>query len=100
MGTMPPTRPMVGQPGHTAMAYELFTALIERADPFSTPMPAFKPGMKGNEDFANPNPGVETRTITLDPGDTLAGAIEDVGVSSADANAVVVALGKDFNPRA
>ena len=100
IGTMPPTRPMVGQPNHTAMAYELFTALIERADYFSTPMPAFHPGMKGNEDFANPNPGVETRTITLYPGDTLAGAIEDVGVPPADANAVVVALGKDFNPRA
>jgi len=55
---------------------------------------------EANADNANPNPGVENRTVTLDAGDTLAGMLEDVGISAQDANAVVAALGKDFNPRA
>ena len=48
---------------------------------------------------SHPNPGVEQRTVTLDSGDTLAGMLEDVGISSQDANAVVAAMGKNFNPR-
>src|SRR5262249_52308791 len=44
-------------------------------------------------------PDVETRSVTLDAGDTLAGAMEDAGVSATDANAVITALGKGFNPR-
>jgi len=50
-------------------------------------------------DNANPNPGVETHTITLDSGDTLAGALEDAGISSADANSAIAALGNVYNPR-
>jgi murein DD-endopeptidase MepM/ murein hydrolase activator NlpD len=52
-----------------------------------------------NADNANPNPGVESRTVTLDAGDTLAGMLEDVGISAQDASAVVTAMGKDFDPR-
>jgi murein DD-endopeptidase MepM/ murein hydrolase activator NlpD len=48
---------------------------------------------------ADANPGVENRTITLDSGDTLAGALEDAGVSADDANAAVAAMSKVFNPR-
>src|SRR5262249_24409931 len=58
-----------------------------------------KPG-EDTEDQANAAPDVETRIVTLERGDTLAGSMEDVGVSSADANAVILALGKDFDPRA
>ena len=47
-----------------------------------------------------PIPGVENRTVTLDAGDTLAGMLEDVGISAQDANAVVAAMGKNFDPRA
>ena len=63
------------------------------------PAPGAKPA-EDNEDAANAAPDVETRIVTLDRGDTLAGAMEDVGVSSADANSVIAALGKDFDPRA
>ena len=50
--------------------------------------------------MGNPNPGEDSRTITLDRGDTLAGALEDQGISAADANAAISAMGKDFNPHA
>ena len=45
------------------------------------------------------NPGVETHTMTLESGDTLAGALEDAGVSAADANAAIAALATVYNPR-
>ncbi len=43
--------------------------------------------------------GVETKTITLDPGDTLVGALTDAGVSDDDASAAVVALSKAYEVR-
>ncbi|HWA03838.1 MAG TPA: M23 family metallopeptidase [Rhizomicrobium sp.] len=43
--------------------------------------------------------GVETRTITMDRGDTLAGALEEAGISASDATAAVAALEKVFSPR-
>ena len=43
---------------------------------------------------------MESRSVTLESGDTLAGVLEDTGISAQDANAAVAALGKDFNPRA
>ena len=48
---------------------------------------------------SNPNPGIETHTVTLDSGDTLAGALEDSGISADDANAAIAALAKVINPR-
>ncbi|HEY7978816.1 MAG TPA: M23 family metallopeptidase [Rhizomicrobium sp.] len=48
---------------------------------------------------ATEDSGVETRTITMDPGDTLVGALTDAGVSDDDANAAVVALSKNFEVR-
>lgn len=48
---------------------------------------------------AQETPGVESRTITMDRGDTLAGALEAAGISSDDANAAVVALEKVFKAR-
>jgi murein DD-endopeptidase MepM/ murein hydrolase activator NlpD len=47
----------------------------------------------------NANPGVETHTMTLESGDTLAGALEDAGISAADANAAIAALAEVYNPR-
>jgi murein DD-endopeptidase MepM/ murein hydrolase activator NlpD len=91
VGTLPITRPMVS-PGRSSLPYALFTKLIRASEP-QTPQDA-------NADNANPNPGVESRTVTLDAGDTLAGMLEDVGISREDANAVVSAMGKDFDPRA
>ncbi|MBV9063782.1 MAG: hypothetical protein JOY77_12765, partial [Alphaproteobacteria bacterium] len=43
---------------------------------------------------------VDTRTITLDRGDTLVGALVDAGVSQSDANAVILALAHVFDPKA
>jgi murein DD-endopeptidase MepM/ murein hydrolase activator NlpD len=45
------------------------------------------------------NPGVETHTMTLESGDTLAGALEDAGISANDANAAIAALANVYNPR-
>jgi len=44
--------------------------------------------------------GTDTRTITLDRGDSLVGALTDAGVSNDDANAVILALAKVYDPRA
>jgi murein DD-endopeptidase MepM/ murein hydrolase activator NlpD len=91
VGMMPGTRPMVA-PGRSSLPYALFTKLIHASEPQV-------PTQNDNADNANPNPGVEQRTVTLDAGDTLAGMLEDVGISSQDANAVVAAMGKNFSPR-
>ena len=82
MGMMPVDRPMVA-PGRSSLPYALFTKLIRASEPQEA---------ADNSDNANPNPGVESRTVTLDSGDTLAGMLEDVGISAQDANAVVAAI--------
>lgn len=43
--------------------------------------------------------GIDTRTITMDAGDTLAGALTDAGIDSQEANAAIVALRKVYDPR-
>jgi len=91
VGMMAVSHPMVA-PGRSSLPYALFMKLVRASEPQSP--------QEANADNANPNPGVENRTVTLDAGDTLAGMLEDVGISAQDANAVVAALGKDFNPRA
>ena len=48
---------------------------------------------------AEDDSGVETKTITMDPGDTLVGALTDAGVSDDDASAAVVALAKSYDVR-
>jgi len=90
MGTMPVDRPMVA-PGRSSLPYALFMKLVRASEPQI---------VNDNSDNANPNPGVESRTVTLDAGDTLAGMLEDVGISAQDANAVVAAMGKNFDARA
>lgn len=44
-------------------------------------------------------PGIDSRTITLDSGDTLAGALTDAGVSVDEANDAMIALRKVYDPR-
>ncbi|HEX4272469.1 MAG TPA: M23 family metallopeptidase [Rhizomicrobium sp.] len=91
VGMLPVTRPMVA-PGRASLPYALFMKLVRASEPQATVQ-------NDNSDNANPNPGVEQRTVTLDAGDTLAGMLEDVGISGEDANAVVAAMEKNFNPR-
>jgi len=93
VGTLPVSSPVVSTT-HIPLTYELFLRLLK----VGSNMPRLEAAPEA--DHANGDPGVETRTVTLDPGDTLAGALEDTGISPQDANAAVAALGKDFNPRA
>jgi murein DD-endopeptidase MepM/ murein hydrolase activator NlpD len=95
LGTLPVSHPMVA-PGRSSLPYALFMKLIRAGEASGQNQSA----LPDNSDNANPNPGVENRTVTLDRGDTLAGMLEDVGISATDANAVVTAMGKDFDPRA
>ncbi|HEU0096524.1 MAG TPA: M23 family metallopeptidase [Rhizomicrobium sp.] len=90
IGMMTISHPMVA-PSRSSLPYALFMKLVRASEPQSA--------QEANADNANPNPGVESRTVTLDAGDTLAGMLEDVGISAADANAVVAAMGKGFDPR-
>ncbi len=92
VGMMPSDHPMVA-PGRSSLPYALFMKLIRASEPQA-------PADNSDNANPNPNPGVESSTVTLDSGDTLAGMLEDVGISAQDANAVVAALGKGFNPRA
>ncbi len=89
MGTMPGASPKVGIPSHIPLSYELFRLIRNGGvEPAPAPPPE-----------ADANPGVETRTVTLDAGDTLAGMLEDVGISDTDANAAIQALRQQADPR-
>ncbi|HEY2033106.1 MAG TPA: M23 family metallopeptidase [Rhizomicrobium sp.] len=48
---------------------------------------------------ATEDSGVETHMMTMDPGDTLVGALTDAGVAPEDASAAVVALSKAYAVR-
>ena len=93
VGTLPMTSPSVSAT-HIPLTYELFLRLLKLGN--NLPHLEAPP----DADRANGDPGVETSSVTLESGDTLAGVLEDTGISAQDANAAVAALGKDFNPRA
>jgi murein DD-endopeptidase MepM/ murein hydrolase activator NlpD len=116
VGTMPPMHARGFGTGHptTFLPYQLFQKLAQSTNqasinPFGISVsqkPAAQPAKLDDNlaaqdaaDDENKAPGVETRTITMDRGDTLAGALEDAGVSSDEANAAVTALGKVYNSR-
>jgi murein DD-endopeptidase MepM/ murein hydrolase activator NlpD len=90
------------RPNHTSLPYELFLKLVHSGggNQLAAIAPQFATPQSQDQTEANPTPGIETRTVTLDSGDTLAGAMEDVGVSATDANSAIAALGRGFNPRA
>ena len=52
--------------------------------------------LNGDDDST---PGIESRTITMESGDTLAGALIDAGVDSQESHAAIGALRKVFDPR-
>jgi murein DD-endopeptidase MepM/ murein hydrolase activator NlpD len=89
LGTMPAANPVVGAPSHIPLSYELLRLI-------SPPAPEAPTASEAEA----VNPGFETRAVTLDSGDTLAGMLEDVGISSADANAAITALRAAYDPRA
>jgi len=112
VGTMPPTHARgfgTGQ-SKTLLPYSLFQKLATEAsiNPFGTSVPrntapAAQPtNLDENlaqEEADGGEPGVDTRTITMERGDTLAGALEEAGISNDDASAAVIALGKVYDSR-
>src|SRR5882757_6646724 len=56
VGMMPVSRPMVS-PGRSSLPYALFMKLIRASEPAGQ--------TADNSDNANPNPGVENRTVSL-----------------------------------
>jgi murein DD-endopeptidase MepM/ murein hydrolase activator NlpD len=119
-GTMPPVKARSFGVGHerTLLPYGLFQKLAQSGGTTSASFSPFgsshakqaatpPSGTKLDESLAaeqsgdttDETSGIETRTITMDRGDTLAGALEDAGISADDANAAVAALGKVYNSR-
>ena len=88
------------RPNRTSLPYELFLKLVKSGggDQLASIAPQFATPQNQDQTEANPIPGIESRSVTLDSGDMLAGAMEDVGVSSSDANGAITALGKHLNP--
>jgi murein DD-endopeptidase MepM/ murein hydrolase activator NlpD len=54
---------------------------------------------QNGDDSGNPTPGEDARVVTLDSGQTLAGALMDAGVTGADASAALHAMKTVFDPR-
>jgi murein DD-endopeptidase MepM/ murein hydrolase activator NlpD len=107
VGTMPPMKPH-GFAGTqtTFLPYQLFQKLTHSSGNYASIAPFGSPSAKPTAPLAQPEEdtddatsGIETRTITMDRGDTLAGLLEEAGISSDDANAAVAALGKVYNSR-
>jgi murein DD-endopeptidase MepM/ murein hydrolase activator NlpD len=110
VGTMPPMKPhgLAAHSQTTFLPYQLFQKLTHSDGnyasiaPFTPPKPASPLDQaEGDQtlDSGDATSGIDTRTVTMDRGDTLAGALEDAGISSDDASAAVVALGKVYNVR-
>jgi len=105
IGTTPPLR--ISQSARTQttfLPYQLFQRLTGSQGTFASiaPLPqTAKPvtPVVQQDDEADQTPAEETRTLTMDRGDTLTGMLEEAGISSDDANAAVAALYKVFNPR-
>jgi murein DD-endopeptidase MepM/ murein hydrolase activator NlpD len=107
-GAMLPLHSSARQAPTTFLPYRLFTQLVQAGSNLVsgdtprrvTPLPA-KPdntlGDEDNGDDGNSTPGVETRTLTLQSGDTLPPVLTNAGVTSADTAAAVQALVKVYD---
>jgi murein DD-endopeptidase MepM/ murein hydrolase activator NlpD len=109
---MPPLHVRTQEASTTFLPYKLFTQLVQAGNnliagsPDATrrvaPPPAQLDHALADEeagDNGNTTPGIESRTLTLDSGDTLAGVLEDAGLSSDDTNAAILALAKVYDLR-
>jgi murein DD-endopeptidase MepM/ murein hydrolase activator NlpD len=98
MGTLPPADSRGFETvQHASVPYALFQQLFSLGSKTGEAVKTALPGQIGVE--AAKRPAVESRTVTLDSGDTLAGTLEDTGISADDANAAVAALNKVYDPR-
>ena len=105
---MPPLHTRTQQASTTFLPYRLFSDLVQagnnlvsgqQAHPAVAP-PAHLDDALADEDAGdNGTPAPETRTLTLDSGDTLVGLLEDTGVPKDDANGAVLALAKVYDLR-
>lgn len=121
-GTLPPATSQGFQTArdHSLLPYQLFLRLSSQnnaakvnyagfgptgtiaGNPARGAPPASLDATLANEQSGADNAdksGIETRTITMDSGDTLIGALTDAGVTMADANSSVLALKKIYNVR-
>ncbi len=109
-GAMPPLHGKTQDASATFLPYKLFSQLVDAGNHLigndaarqAAPPPAQLDRNLADEeagDDGNATPGVETRTLTLDSGDTLAGVLEEAGVSDEDTNAAIAALAKVFDLR-
>ena len=108
---MPPLHARAEDVSTTFLPYRLFTQLAQAGRDLmgsssaahdAAPPPAQLDHALAEEeagDNGNSTPGIESRTLTLGSGDTLAGVLEDTGVPSADANAAIAALAKIYELR-
>jgi murein DD-endopeptidase MepM/ murein hydrolase activator NlpD len=96
MSTLPPADSRVFETvHHTAVPYALLQQLFNLGSQTGELPKNAVPGQASNARSS----AVESRTVTLDSGDTLAGTLEDAGISADDANAALVALGKVYDSR-
>jgi murein DD-endopeptidase MepM/ murein hydrolase activator NlpD len=112
-GAMPPGLLRDTSGDRALMPYQLFLQLAKSGDvSYASIAPTFIPGSTRVSKHPTPaeaaltaedgssSAGVETHTITLERGDTLMGALEEAGVSANEAQAVITALSKAYDPRA
>jgi murein DD-endopeptidase MepM/ murein hydrolase activator NlpD len=121
-GTMPPATSRGFEAGRNTslIPYQLFLQLSARAKavqaeyasfgptipvathPAGSPLAAIDTALSDDsagDDSDDANRGDDTRTITMDKGGTLAGALTEAGVPAADAKAAVAALEKVYNAK-
>src|SRR5258708_15032548 len=108
MNAMPPIQARAHEASTTYLPYTLFTDLLHAGNRFAATSP-FSARQPSPSDLDNAlaaedaedgaTAGIETRTLTLNSGDTFAGILQDAGVPKADANAPVTALAKVFDLR-
>ena len=109
IATMPPVTAVgTENANHGFLPYRLFQELTQSGNALFAST-ASLPGTSGTQptqlddalaaERANAQPENETHTVTLEPGDTLVGALEDVGISQEDSNSAVAALATVFSPR-
>ncbi|HEY4941311.1 MAG TPA: peptidoglycan DD-metalloendopeptidase family protein [Rhizomicrobium sp.] len=107
---MPPLHVHTQEASATFLPYKLFTQLVAAGSNLisgspaqrAAPPPAQLDRALADEaagDNGNSTPGIESRTLTLESGDTLAGVLEDAGVSKDDTNAAIVALAQVYDLR-
>ena len=105
---LPPLHANTSEASTTFLPYRLFNDLVQAGNSLisparrAAPPPAQLDRALANEeagDTDDTTPGIESRALTLDSGDTLAGLLTDAGVPNADVNAAILALAKVFDLR-